>query len=70
MARFGIVMDAADQYLREAEKCERLAQDCTTEIGRAFFVDAAAHWRQRALDAQTKGTLGEQPPPSLRQQLS
>ena len=62
MTRFGIVMDTANQYLKEAEKCERLAQVCTTEIGRAFFLDAAAHWRQRALEAQTKGTLGENRP--------
>lgn len=47
-------MDAADQYLREAEKCERLAKTCLTEICRAFFMDAAAHWRQRAVEALNK----------------
>jgi hypothetical protein len=70
MTRFGIVMDAADRYLKEAEKCERLAEACTTEIGRAFFVDAADHWRQMALEAQNEGTLGEKPPASLREQIS
>jgi hypothetical protein len=52
-------MDAAD-CVKEAEKCKRLASECGTEIGRAFFRDAAAHWRQMALDAEHE----EPPPPS------
>jgi hypothetical protein len=44
-------MDPAD-CMKEAEKCERLATACETEIGRAFFRDAAAHWRKMALEAE------------------
>jgi len=47
-------MDAADLFLKEAEKCERLAEACETEISRTFFMDAAAHWRQKALQAEDK----------------
>jgi len=59
-------MDAAD-YMKEAEKCERLATTCETVIGRAFFRDAAAHWRQKALEA---GHEEASPPPSSDQQTS
>jgi hypothetical protein len=59
-------MDATDRYLKEAEKCERLAEACATEISRAFFVDAAVHWRQRALEAQNKESPDKKPP-SLRE---
>ena len=45
-------MDAATRYLKDAEKCERLAAVCETELSRAFFEDAAAHWRQKALEAK------------------
>jgi hypothetical protein len=44
----------ADRYLKEAEKCERLAKTCVTEICRAFWMDAADHWRRRALEARAK----------------
>ena len=57
----GIVMDAAG-CMKEAEKCERLAGECGTAIARAFLKDAAAHWRQRALEAGYK-----QPRHRLRQ---
>ena len=50
-------MDAADRYMKEAEKCERIAEACAIEISRAFFRDAAAHWRQKALEAK-----GKEPP--------
>lgn len=59
--RFGTVMDIAELYRKEAEKCERLAKTCETEIGRAFFMDAAEHWREKALDVEYKE------PPSLRE---
>ena len=42
----------ADQYLQEAEKFERLAEDCETELRRAFYLDSAAQCRQKALEAQ------------------
>jgi hypothetical protein len=47
-------MDAADRYSKEAENCERLAKICVTEICRAFWMDAADHWRRKALEARAK----------------
>jgi len=37
------------KYLKNAERCERLAETCTTDLSCAFFLDAAFHWRQMAL---------------------
>jgi hypothetical protein len=54
-------MDIAELYRKEAEKCERLAKTCETKIGRAFFMDAAEHWREKALEVEHKE------PPSLRE---
>jgi hypothetical protein len=45
-------VDAADRYVKEAERCERLAEQCVEEASRAFFMDAAARWRQMALEAE------------------
>jgi hypothetical protein len=45
-------MDAAARYLEDAERCERLAAVCEADLSRAFFKDAAAHWRQKALEAE------------------
>jgi hypothetical protein len=53
-------MDVADRYFKDAEKCERLATVCAAEISRSFFLDAAAHWRQMALEAEYA-----EPPSSL-----
>ena len=45
-------MDAAAQYRKDAEKCERLAKECETVIARSFLLDAAKRWRQMALEAE------------------
>jgi hypothetical protein len=42
----------ADQYLKEAEKFELLAEDCEAELRRAFYLDTAAQCRRKALEAQ------------------
>jgi hypothetical protein len=44
-------MNAADEYLKEAERCDRLAETCRRKATRAFFMDAATRWRQKALEA-------------------
>jgi hypothetical protein len=51
-------MDAA-VYLKNAEKCEGYAKACEDGLSRAFFLDAAAHWRQMA----PRGESGEKQPP-------
>jgi len=38
--------------LQEAEKFERLAEDCETELRRAFYLVTAAQCRQKALEAK------------------
>jgi len=53
-------MDA--KYLKNAERCERLAETCTTELSCAFFLDAAYHWRRMALGwLELKTRLGRPP---------
>ena len=47
-------MDDANRYLKEAERCERLAQRCVEEESRAFLMDAAVHWRRMASEAEDR----------------
>jgi hypothetical protein len=41
-------MSIADEYLRRAEECERLANECVAESNRAILLYAAGRWRKMA----------------------
>ena len=41
-------MSIADEYLRRAEECERLAKECAAESNRAILLYAAGRWREMA----------------------
>jgi hypothetical protein len=41
-------MSIVDEYLRRAEECERLANECVAESNRAILLYAAGRWRKMA----------------------
>jgi hypothetical protein len=54
-------MSTAQEYVKRAEECERLAGACTAEPSREIFLYAAARWRVMAEDAAAADA-----PPSQR----
>ena len=45
-------MHAVESYVKNAERCERLARESRGRESRAHFLDAAAYWRRMAVERQ------------------
>ena len=45
-------MHATESYVKNAERCERLARESRGKESRAHFLDAAAYWRRMAVERQ------------------